>query len=382
MRLLDRYVLKNFLAPFLFCFCGFLAIWLVFDLSDNGTDFIEAKVPLAKVAYFYATQFPQIAVMSLPVGLLLALLYSLSRMSRSNELISILGAGVSVARVLLPLLIVGVLITGGSFALNYKLAPHSEAIKKVVLVELTKKRTKGGDYAGLLFRNRMENRTWYIEKIRGHSGEFSTVHITQQDADGNIITKYYAQRAIFHPDQKTWSLERGKTVNFDKNGDVLSEDLWETGPGAARVMKNWSETPWRVTSSNLDPANLSVPELRDYLQFNADFPDAQLAPYRTHYFYRWALPWNCLVVILIAAPLGIVFSRKGVLGGVATAIFYFAVLMFVTNLMLALGKGARMPAILAAWGPDLIFGAIGCVLLYMRSNNRELPTWKSLFGRR
>lgn len=378
MRLLDRYVLKNFIAPFLFCFCGFLAIWLVIDLSDNGGEFIEAKVPLIGMAGFYATQFPQIAVMSLPVGLLLALLYSLSRMSRNNELISILGAGVSVGRILLPLIVVGLLVTAGSLALNYKLAPHSEKEKKRVLNDLMKKKFKGGDLGGILFRNRLSNRTWYIEKMRRES-ELEGVHITQQDQEGNISTKYYAHRAIFNPEKKLWTFERGRTVHFDAAGNKLKEDLWERG---SLQMTDWSETPWRISSSNLDPQNLSIPELADYLRFNADFPETQLAPYRTHYYYRWALPWECLSVILIAAPLGIVYSRRGVLGGVAAAIFYFAALLFFTNLLLALGKGARMPALAAAWAPNVTFAIIGFCLLYMRSHNREFPTFKSLFRKK
>ena len=107
MRLLDRYVLQNFVTPFAYSTLGFLAIWLVFDLSDKGHDFIEAHIKLKTLAYFYLTQFPQILVICLPVGLLLALLYSLSRMSRSNEIISMLTAGCSVLRVMLPLFIFG-----------------------------------------------------------------------------------------------------------------------------------------------------------------------------------------------------------------------------------------------------------------------------------
>jgi LPS export ABC transporter permease LptG len=383
MRLLDRYVLKNFLAPFLFCFLGFLAIWLVFDLGDNVTEFIEAKVSPVHVAKFYATQFPQIAVMSLPVGLLLALLYSLSRMSRSNELISMLGAGVSVSRVLLPLFIVGGLVTGGSLALNYKLAPNSEAIKKQVLSEIMKKKFKGGDYNGLLFRNRMANRTWYIEKMtREHPNDLYGIHITQQNRDGNITTKYYARRAIFDPEKKAWNLERGKTVHFDEQGNIVNEELWATGSNAAREITDWSETPRRIASASLDPQNLSVPELREYLQFNADFPETQLAPYRTNFYYRWARPWECLVVILIAAPLGIVYSRKGVLGGVAAAIFFYTAMLFVTNLLLALGKGDRIPALVAAWAPYAFFASLGLGLLRLRSRNRELPTFNSLFGKK
>ena len=72
MKLLDRYVLRNFLEPFLICFFGFLAIWLIFDLTDNGSEFVQAHASVKTVAIFYATQLPQIILISLPVGILLA----------------------------------------------------------------------------------------------------------------------------------------------------------------------------------------------------------------------------------------------------------------------------------------------------------------------
>ncbi len=369
MRILDRYVLKNFLVPFLLCFLGFLAIWLVFDLSDNGPDFIQAKVSPLRIAYFYATQLPQIAVISLPVGLLLALLYSLSRMSRSNEIISMLTAGRSVVRILFPLMGMGVVISLASLALNYKLAPHSDQTKKAVLDQINGKDKNSGIEAQL-FRNRADNRMWYVQEMKKGADDLHGIHIIQQDPEGNITTKWYARRALFDPDTKTWSFERGKTVHFDKDGNITTEDLWLAG---ARRVSDWSETPWRIASTNLEPASLSVPELRDYLKYNSDFPEAMLAPYRTHLQYRWALPWSCFVVVFIAAPLGIVYSRRGVLAGVASSLFIFFSMIFLTNLFLALGKGARIPPAVAAWAPNLLFGTIGFLLLYLRSTNRELP---------
>src|SRR5579862_1166974 len=140
--ILDRYVLKNFLVPFLLCLFGFVAIWLVFDLGDNIGDFIDAKVPLSKVAFYYSTQVPQILVLALPVGLLLALLYALSRMSRTNEIISMLTAGRSLSRILIPLIFVGLCVTGACMVLNYRLAPHADALKKVILDQIVRRKTK------------------------------------------------------------------------------------------------------------------------------------------------------------------------------------------------------------------------------------------------
>jgi lipopolysaccharide export system permease protein len=374
MRLLDRYVLKSFLIPFVYSTCGFLAIWLVFDLSDNGHDFIEAHVKLTTLAYFYLTQFPQILVICLPVGLLLALLYSLSRMSRANEIISMLTAGRSVLRVMLPLFIFGFFTACFSLALNYALAPHSDSTRKVLMDQITKGRDHANDIDEELFRNRQDSRTWLVESIEKKTSLLKGIDISQQDADGNVVTKWYADRGVFNPDDKSWTLTRGKRVNFDKDGNILTEDdSWLHG--STRI-KGWSETVWRILSTNDDPQDLSVPELREYLVNNGDFPEVRLAPFRTHYWYRWAVPFQCLVVIFIAAPLGIVYSRRGVLAGVAGCIFIFAAMGFIEKLFLALGKGDRIPAILAAWSSDIIFALVGCYLLWLRANNREFPTLK------
>jgi LPS export ABC transporter permease LptG len=379
MRLLDRYVLQNFLIPFFYSTCGFLAIWLVFDLSDKGHDFIEAHVKLKTLAYFYLTQFPQILVICLPVGLLLALLYSLSRMSRSNEIISMLTAGRSVLRVMFPLFIFGVFIAGFSLALNYQLAPHSDQTRKVLMDEITTGHNHTDDVEQELFRNRQDARTWLVESIQKKQYTLRGIDISQQDADGNVITKWYADRGVFNPDDKTWTFTRGKEVNFDKDGNVLNED--DTWLHGSKRISGWSETVWRIVSTNDDPQDLSVPELREYLANNSDFPEVRLAPFRTHLWYRFAVPFQCLVVIFIAAPLGIVYSRRGVLAGVATCIFIFFAMGFVEKLFLALGKGDRIPASLAAWGSNIVFSLVGFYLLWLRANNRELPKLRWPWGR-
>jgi lipopolysaccharide export LptBFGC system permease protein LptF len=118
---------------------------------------------------------------------------------------------------------------------------------------------------------------------------------------------------------------------------------------------------------------LSIPELREYLNFNSDFPSTLLAPFATHLHYRLALPWTCFVVALIATPLGIGFSRRGILSSVAAAILIVVSMSFVTHLFLALGEGARIPDWAAAWTPNLLFGVLGLVLFYYRATNREAP---------
>jgi lipopolysaccharide export LptBFGC system permease protein LptF len=158
---------------------------------------------------------------------------------------------------------------------------------------------------------------------------------------------------------------------MDREGNILKSEM----PGNITV-DGWSETPWRISSSMLNADFLSVPELNDYLKYNADFPENRLAAYRTHWHYRWAMPAVCFLVIFVAAPCGIVYSRRGVLGGAALAIGLFFSLVFVSSLFVALGKGGRVSPFTAAWGPMIAFFIAGLVLLWMKSTNREMPKFK------
>src|ERR1700757_1165866 len=135
MRLLDRYVVLNFLQVYVYCIAGFVSIWLIFDVSDNISSFIDNHIPLLLVARYYGTQLPQVFLILLPVALLLSLLFALGRMSRANEVVSMLTAGVSLQRVLLPLISIGLLTVAASMALNYSLAPHAELARKTFLSE-------------------------------------------------------------------------------------------------------------------------------------------------------------------------------------------------------------------------------------------------------
>jgi lipopolysaccharide export system permease protein len=368
MRRLDRYVVRYFLQAYIYCIAGFTSIWFIFDVSDNISTFLDQRISRTLILEYYLTQIPQILVILLPVALLLALLFSLGRMSRSNEIVSMLTSGVSLPRILAPLLFIGLLTTAASTALNYSMAPHGEYAHKRLLDDPQSSRRQMG-LTAQIFRNRTDNRTWFIQQFYPGENVFNTVHIVQQDANDNILTAYIITRALYHPDTHAWEFQQLKIVHYDKAGNVT-----KTIPYTESLMiTDWSETPYRLSSANLRAEHLSVPELRDYLQFNSDFPPTLLAPFATHLQYRVALPWTCAVVALIAGSLGVGYSRRGILSSVAAAILLVFAMNFVMHLFLALGEGARIPNWAAAWTPNIIFGIIGLVLLYYRATNREPP---------
>ena len=374
MRLLDRYVIRNFVQVYFYCIAGFISIWLIFDVSDNISSFIDEHISLWLVVRYYSTQIPQVLIILLPVSLLLSLLFALGRMSRSNEIVSMLTAGVSLPRVLLPLIGAGLLTVGASMALNYSLAPHAELARKSFLSEAQARPAR--NIQGQIFRNRTDLRTWFIQNFRLGDTTFNNVQVLQQDANDNIVMSYVAGRANYRSQAKTWDLENVRLAYYDAVGNITKEEF-----RPALTIEHWSETPFRLGSANVQAEFLSFPELREYLHFNSDFPATLLAPFRTHLQYRLALPWTCLVVVCIAAPLGIGYSRRGVLSSVAAAVILVFSMNFLVHLFLALGEGDRVPGWIAAWTPNILFAGIGLYLLYLRASNREPPSF-NLFAMR
>ena len=377
MRILDRYVLRSFLEPFLLCFLGFVGILTIFDLYDNRNDFIEGSSRFLLIGVYYIHQLPHFILLSMPMGVLLALLYSLSKMSRSNEIISMLATGRSVPRLLAPLFIVCAGLTGICIWLNYDLAPHAEAIhaEDVARIRFGESEIEKRKFiSGQLNKDRRTNRLWFAALTRPNWDALEAVHITQLNDQGQPVTRWYAYQAAYNPRTAQWILSSGKQVSFDGQGNISgTTDDWTKGGGvnAMRIIDGWSETPYRITSSRMNAEHLSVPELRDYLASNQDFSDAQLAPFRTHLQHRWALPFTCLAVAFIAAPLGIVFSRRAVLASVAGSIFIFFIFLFLMFFFLAMGKGNHVSSIVAGWTPNAVLLTAGCYLLWLRSTNRE-----------
>jgi lipopolysaccharide export system permease protein len=382
MRLLDRYIVRNFLQPYIYCIIGFLSIWLIFDISDNSSTIFDEHAALGMVVRFYWTQIPQVLVILLPVSLLLSLLFSLGRMSRANEIVSMLTAGVSVPRLVFPLLVIGLLTTGVTQALNYSLAARAELARKNFFDQINRGGVREVVITAQVFRNRTDDRTWYITRFRRNSNQFSGVQVVQQDAQGNITRNYIATEAFYEPATKRWRMENVKVVNYDIAGNITDEKLVPS-----LTITGWSETPYRLSSANVRPEFLGIPELQEYLRYNSDFPQTLLAPFRTQLQYRWALPWTCMVVAIMATPLGIGFSRRGILASVAVAIGLVFTMNFLIHLFLALGEGDRVSPAVAAWTPNVIYFVIGLYLLRLRATNREAPSfnpavlWRSLRAR-
>jgi len=387
--IMDRYLIRSVAQPLVFCFGAFIALWLIIDLSDHGPSFIDAEVPFLKVLAFYGIQLPTVVVQILPITILLSLLYALGRMSRTNEIISMFGAGKSVSQVLRPCVLGGIYLSLVCMALNYFWAPTAEGRKQSMYKAIKegyvdeKKKVVPTLVDKQFYRNREANRSWYIGEIPFDLKEHKirNVWIVEDDANGKPTRTIVAKSARWWPPAGPWRFYQAKIVEYDE-GLPLPPTMYlvknEEGDGDKVDLHDLPETPWRIFSTSFDPEFLGIPQLTSYINTNSTLPPEQLAPFKTFRHYRFSYAWQCLIVVLIAAPLGLVFSRRGLIGGVVASVMLFFAMFFIDNLFLAKGQGNQINPIIGSWLPIVIFGFLGLCLLWARANNKELPKIRNM----
>lgn len=391
LELMDRYVVHSFLSPFSFCLFSFIAIWVIADLTNNGSAF--TGLPLGRVLTFYVVQVPHVVLFVMPIVVLLSALFALSKMSKANELISMIGSGRSVLRILTPLLILGAYSSVVCLAFKYEWAPASVGYKDAIIETASReswakkhgKKVKQDIWAkrGWLHVNEPDRRTWFVGKVPFRlSDDMADVVVWQLGEDGHPDTIWKAKRArwIWDSDPPTWVLMGTKVYEYDENHIPRVREH-----SGKLTIDSWSETPWKVLSSSQNPEYLGIPGLTMYLEANAGMDPNNLAPFRTNWWYVFAEPLACLAMILVAAPLGIVYSRRGVMAGVTGAVAVFALMYVMRGTFLALGHRNTLGPFMAAWLTNFIVAGIGIFLLWFRARNREIPKPKellaSLFGR-
>lgn len=371
---LERYTLRTFFAPLVFCFIAFCSLWMIMDLLDNLKEFQDAGSSAGRVFQFYLSIIPFIYVSVMPAALLLAVLYTLTKMSRANEIVAMLGTGRSVRQILSPVLVSALVMAALSMAANYHWAPRAEGSRKAILRAMDEKQKDSIRADVLMHRDPLTRRVWYIGTFPFSLGEsrLRGVQVREHDEQGRLARVIHADSAIWRPDG-VWRFFDGREV-LGKDGEVAEIRAFPEVKGA-RVLeeKAFTETPWSMFSYALKPDSMGVPELVSYLKTHENDPPEKLHAFEAHYHHRFALPWQSFALALVAAPLGIAWSRRGAAGGIAGSIFIFFGVLFLNNLCLNLAKGGHVSAWLAAWLPHLLFGSLGLLLLHCRSQNKDLP---------
>jgi lipopolysaccharide export system permease protein len=194
------------------------------------------------------------------------------------------------------------------------------------------------------------------------------VEITTSNEQNQIETRLSADSASWDPATRRWTFENATVATHQ---DGMPPDFKKSdGP---LVIDSFEETPMQLIKPGLSAEQLGIPDLNGWLKARAaglNFADP--APYRTEWHYRWAMPFTCIVSVMLAVPLAVNFSRRGPAGSIALAVGFSAIMLLISTIVLAFGHAGDMPPVLAAWLPNFAFFALGVYLFKQRIHGRPL----------
>lgn len=239
MRLLDRHLLRELLTPLAVCLCGFTLFWVAFDLLNELERFRRAGLGLAGVVRYYAVGMPELLNTILPVTLLLALLYTVTGLSKNNELTAMRSAGISLWRIIVPYLGVGLAASLSLYWLAEVAVPDSrERQERLLAGEGGRAAADGPDWQGPLnFDNRPARRSWTLGGIDLRSGDIRNIRLLLPVGEG-------ARREV--------SVASARWTNGDWRISGVVERLWRNreDPDPARRESSFAPIP-RLPATNL-----------------------------------------------------------------------------------------------------------------------------------
>ncbi len=365
MKILHRYLLNHFIAPFLFCLLTFILVYMAIDLFNNLNEMVESRLDIVTVFKYYLNLAPFIFVQTAPIAVLVAIMYSLGIFNKNNEILAMRSSGISLFGILTPLIMTGLLISAAAFLVNDRVVPVSSMAsarikdEKIEKAEKTKKLKKKVEIEleNIAFHGK-KNRIIYARRYFVFQKKITGLIIFNQDKEQSVTSKVTASEANWRDDK--WY---GKTVVFfslDKTGRIIGEpDFYEEayidmeeGPADFRQRQNQTEF-------------MGPSELKKYIGYLSFVGGATIRNLKVDLHQKFALPFANLIVILVASPFAFKTNRRsGVIMGICVSVAMVAGYYVIMSMGLAFGKAGFIPPFLSAWCANIIFAAIGLVLIF------------------
>jgi len=358
MKILDRYLAFEMLGPFFVGIMGFVMVMTV-DLLFTFVDLIINKgIPLFVVLKLLLFKLPSILILTFPVASLFGIAMCLGRLSHENELSAMSTSGISFRRIIMPLLLITLFISGVSFFTNEKIVPYANQVSEDIIRQILMRQPLPDIRENIFFKDPY-NRYFYIRRADSKTNEMEDVMVYELSGSTfpQVVT---AKKASFKNMELT--LMDGTMHRFDENGKLAYEADFKN------MSLNLKENPIKVASQK-SAQEMDSSELKGQISLlqKGGVPTNAL---QTDFFLKFSVPLTSFIFALIGIPLAIPGIRSNRTWGlVLTIVIMFTFYVF-ASVFRSLGRGAVVPPFFAAWTPQIIFGILGVILLIREVRTR------------
>jgi LPS export ABC transporter permease LptF/LPS export ABC transporter permease LptG len=351
--LIDLYALRSFVFYFLLTLVGFVLLIEVFTFFELLNDIASHHAGMGLVGSYFLYLAPLLFYRLTPLAALVATLATLAVMNKYNEVTAFKASGISLYRISLPLIVAGLLIASGLFAMNATVLPFTNRTQDAL-------------------RNQIKGRpaqTYFQPRLRWILGQGDKIYNYElYDADHHLFgglnvfelnprtfalrRRVFARRAHWEPALHSWVLEEGWVRDF------RNEKVVKYQPFTVDSLPEIDEPPSYFRREVLQSYQMNWRQLGQYIAQlrHAGFDVSRLS---VEWQRKFAFPLLAAIIILIGIPFPFLLGTRGAVGGLAAGVGIGIVYWATAALFEAMGAVGQLPPFVAGWAPDAIFFFVG-----------------------
>lgn len=362
MKIIDKYMVKGFLGPFIWCLLLFIVMAVIIDVFSFIDDIVKFKIPITSIMAFYIYYIPTIFLQVTPMAALLSTVYVLSNLNKNNEIIAMKSSGISLWRVLTPILLIGSVVSIIMFIVNDRVVPVSSKISNYIRREELEKQKKVGEQKIIesvaLYGS--GNRILFARTYDTEKKVLSDVIMHQHDKEESLVSKITAQKGEWNG--RTWVFSKVIVWKIDNAGRILGEPVFyeEREIPLKEKPSDFANRDWRADY-------MSYRDLKAYINNFRGAGAKVIKGLLVDLHYKVSFSFISLIIILIGAPFALITTRGGVLIGVGMSIGIGLLYYAFIAMSLAFGKAGLLPPVAAAWLGNVLFAGIGIHLINKRA---------------
>jgi LPS export ABC transporter permease LptF/LPS export ABC transporter permease LptG len=355
--LIDDYVLRDFFLYLGMILSTFLVLVLVFTLFELLGDILRNQIAASVVAEYLLNVAPYLLYRMAPLVMLLAVLVTFGLMQRSNEITAIKATGVSIYRIVSPVIATAAVLSVGLFFADQFYLPHTNKRQEALHNQI-----KGKPAQTYLRPDRkwifgQHNDIYYYQFFDPDRDQFGNITVFQLDRPSFTITRrIHADRAHWADNLNRWVYEQG----WDRTLNVAA--IANYHPFEVATFPELPETPAYFKKEVKQYTEMNYEELRRYIR-DLQQSGFDVVRLRVQLHNKLSYPLMMLIMAMLAVPFSVSTAKKGAITGVAIAVGIAVFYTVLSRLFEAMGDLSQLPPALAAWSPDLIFILVGGYLI-------------------
>jgi LPS export ABC transporter permease LptF/LPS export ABC transporter permease LptG len=354
--LIDDYVLRDFFVYLGLILSTFLVLVLVFTLFELLGDIMRNQVPAGVVAEYLLNVTPYLLYEVTPLVMLLAVLVTFGLMQRSNEITAIKATGVSIYRIVTPVIVAAAVVAGGLFLADQFYLPHTNKRQEALHNEI-----KGKPAQTYLRAERWmfgeRNDIYYYQFFDPDRDTFGNVTVFQLDPKNFTISRrVHADTAHWADNLNRWIYERG----WERSLNVSAIENYR--PFEVATFPEFPESPSYFKKEVKQYTEMNYEELHSYIR-DLQQSGFDVVRLRVQLNKKISYPLITLIMAVLAIPFSLSTAKRGAITGVAVAVAIALFYTVVSRLFEAMGDLSQLPPAIAAWSPDVIFTLVGGYLI-------------------